>query len=657
MPSPLANSPLPPSRSRRAVYQACASLAAALLHSSLQAEEDLFDLTLEELLNVQVIVASDRLEDERSVFGSVDRIQEPEWQRFGATLAFDALNYVSGVDTHLSIGGSTTLSIRGYSDSTGSARGKALLFDGIPLNGFTFATDLYGKSLLSSQMLESIEIVKGPISSFYGPGAFHGAILLRPWKSESDTRQFHASIGTREDYEATFRASYDLGGGIRSTTNLNYFSQSAAGPYAPTAGRAYDYELESKSLNQTFQYENHRIGILLNKSTTDDFYDLFDADGYSRANPASARLFYYRSDLDLGNDLTLKPSVWHNDSRFDLESRNGQVFLEWEDKATGGKLHLEHEQDQRLLKAGIEFIHMSIPHSQLQSAGSPATSPYDGFSRDISTLFASYTDSFLDERLALDLGLRYDHFSNTDANELSPKFGVIYHLDQQNSLKLIAASGYRAPAAGEIAGGNAFLGGTALEGERLNSYELIHIFTNENFTLNNTFFTNKWKDAIITQETDASRNAGLAAQFVNAGRNESYGYELEATYLQDNLNTLVFLNASHVRSRNSDSDALYELFPETKLALGLRYEGDTWDASLTTLHKFDRKSSPLPEARDLPDYHSINLGIRYKADAFSIDLNIDNLFDRTNIEPSIWSIPGGIYQTGTEARLSFRSQY
>ncbi|MBK1876853.1 TonB-dependent receptor plug domain-containing protein [Pelagicoccus mobilis] len=647
----------PANRRGNATSWKCSYLAILGLYASSLSGNDLFDLSLEELLDVKVIVANDRVESERYVFGSVDRIGESEWQRFGARLAFDALENISGIDTHLSVGGTTTLSIRGYADATGSARGKALLYDGIPLNGFAFATDLYGKSFLSSQMLESIEIVKGPISSFYGPDAFHGAILLRPWTSEYETRQTYLSIGTQDDYEAGFRAHYDLGNGIASTTSLDYYHQGEAGPFAPTAEREYDFEIESKSLSQTFQYGEHRLGILLNESSTEDFYDVFQADGYSQTDPAKAILVYYRSTLELENGFTLKPSLWSNESSFELDFFADAQTQIWKDRSRGLKLHLEHEQDRRLVKVGLEYVDMWITDSKSLIGDDYSFAPYDGFSRKISTLFANYTNSFLDEQLDIDLGLRYDHFSNTSANELSPKLGFIYHFDEQNVIKLIAASGYRAPAAGEIAGTNAFIGGSSLDGERLNSYELIHIFSNDKLTLNNTVFTSDWKDAIVIQETPASQAAGLEGEFVNAGRHESYGYELEATYLEDSINTLVFLNASIVRSKDSETGARYELFPETKFALGLRYEGEFWDLSLTNLHKLDRKSSPLAEARQLPDYHSLNLGIRYKADQYSIDLNIDNLLDRTNIEPSIWSIPGGVYQTGAEARLSLRAEF
>lgn len=215
----------------------------------------------------------------------------------GAESVLDALRYEPSFNAHASIGGSTTLSLRGYTGNTASARGKALLFDNIPLNSFAFGTALYSKSFLSLSLLNSIEMVRGPISSFYGPDAFHGAIAMTPWLSQKEELSSDLTIDSQGKKQFSLQNQSNRGEFI-NTTALNI--QNRENTFNPeNITIPLDYEENSYSLYNKLSWNQNEFGILLNKADTTGFYDIFSNSTTSAADDVETSLFYYKSNISL----------------------------------------------------------------------------------------------------------------------------------------------------------------------------------------------------------------------------------------------------------------------------------------------------------------------------------------------------------------------
>lgn len=97
------------------------SLAVLLLSSpslvsaaSASADVDLFELSLEELLNVEITVESVRSRKSSDTFSSIGKVTQGQWRTFDAERVFDTLKYKPSMDLYMSVGGSTTLSTRIY---------------------------------------------------------------------------------------------------------------------------------------------------------------------------------------------------------------------------------------------------------------------------------------------------------------------------------------------------------------------------------------------------------------------------------------------------------------------------------------------------------------------------------------------------------------
>ena len=76
-------------------------------------------------------------------------------------------------------GGQTTITLRG-----GKPNFTVVLYDGIPINDITDVLGDYDFSTMSTDGIEQIEIVRGPLSSMYGSNAIAGVINIIPRPGE-----------------------------------------------------------------------------------------------------------------------------------------------------------------------------------------------------------------------------------------------------------------------------------------------------------------------------------------------------------------------------------------------------------------------------------------------------------------------------------------
>lgn len=617
----------------------------------------LFEMSLQELMQVEVVVATGTLEPENQVFGSVYKIFPEDWQASGSRMVFEPLSKVPGVDSHLSIGGSRTFSIRGYTGGASSSRGKALLFDGIPLNGFAFATSIYSKSTLPLNTFNSLELVKGPFSSFYGPDAFHGALLMRPWLPEKDELKGSLEFGYLQDQEIGARGSYQITEGVRGVTNVTFFQQDDAALAAHNLSQPLRNGYETKTLNQSLITDIGQFSLLYHKAESEEFYDIFSAAGPSEIDFTRTQLFYYKHQIELTEGMSFKPYIWYHDSEFDFVWNNLSNHQAWHDAQYGAKAVLDWQLGSHLFTFGAEYIDSKVKdfrsHAVGETAGPNAT---EQARKEVAALFVHYQHLVIEDKLVLDMGLRTDHFSNSDVTEVSPKLGLIWFIHPDHTLKLLYGEGYRAPAAAELTETAAFLGNPELNGESLTSYELIYLYQTDSLKWNTSVYQSRWKDAITTVPTEASDNAGLRGEYFNIGSNRAYGIESELSYYLSELNLLSYVSGHYARSENDASGQEFSLFPRLKLLAGLRYDNQRWRASLEHLSKFNRTETGATSSPKVKDYHSLDFSLSYLLGQTIARLHIDNLLNRNNIEASIWNVPGGIAQQGREFKLSFEFQ-
>lgn len=120
--------------------------------------EDVSELSLDDLLNAEVSVASTTKRSIRRSSAIVTLVSREQILNSGARDLVDVLRMVPGFDFHLDVQGSIGMSVRG----NWAQEGKVLvLLDGIALSDLQYSTVQYAFRVPVEQ-IERIEIIRGP---------------------------------------------------------------------------------------------------------------------------------------------------------------------------------------------------------------------------------------------------------------------------------------------------------------------------------------------------------------------------------------------------------------------------------------------------------------------------------------------------------------
>ena len=132
---------------------------------------DLTGLEIEDLAKVRLSTASRHLEDPRKAPAAVTVIDRNEIQRYGWRTLADLLRSVTGIYTAYDRTYSY-IGVRGFLESGDSNSRVLLLVDGHRLNENIYDSSLIGTEFpLDLDLIDRVEIVRGPGSSLYGADA------------------------------------------------------------------------------------------------------------------------------------------------------------------------------------------------------------------------------------------------------------------------------------------------------------------------------------------------------------------------------------------------------------------------------------------------------------------------------------------------------
>ena len=184
------------------------------LSSSLQASDvnPYMDMDLEQLLDVEIVTASKYSQKLSETASSVTVIDKQQIKQFGYRTVGDALRSVPGffVNNNRIY---ENVGIRGFDQSADFNGRMLVMIDGIRINEAIYDSGFVGSELpLDIDLVERIEVVRGPGSSMYGSNAFlavvnvitrngkdfQGGELAGAWSS-FDTYKGRFSYGRKHD--------------------------------------------------------------------------------------------------------------------------------------------------------------------------------------------------------------------------------------------------------------------------------------------------------------------------------------------------------------------------------------------------------------------------------------------------------------------------
>ena len=420
-----------------------------------------------------------------------------------------------GVEFHGNhFGGNGSLSIH-----ASSYEHVLILLDGVRLNDVDAGwPETAG---IPVQIIDRIEIVKGPASSTWGSalGGVINIITKQAGTNRRPTGTLYTSYGSgsSRDYRAdiagkTGKLGYYLYGGYMNTDGLvddKYFKNKSL--YAKINSALTD----DVSLKVTAAYWHPDVnGFKLPASDLNYFNDVKN---YLVTGQLDASL---SPAVKLNLDLYIRIQDWHNQN----EMISTGSFIEeqlWDNDSNGGSVHLTWEKNNHTMLFGSELSRGE--NDRTWRYASASTIDWGTETRKEWALY--FNDTIKWEKLTLTPGLRYDHLSIVNANSydlVSPSLGATYSITEDTLFRATTARGFIRPGIGLVVGGAGYAGFPDLKPENLWSFQA---------GIESTHFrkTHLKADIFYHRQDDTwywNDDVGL---YINGGLSERKGMELKGT--------------------------------------------------------------------------------------------------------------------------------
>lgn len=565
-----------------------------------------------------------------------------------------------------------------------------VLVDGVPQNdNFNNAIAWVAWGHIPKEAIERIEVVRGPASAMYGSEGMGGVIHIIT-KNPSAKRQtsVRAEAGTADtyaghgfhsqkcgDFGMLVAGGYEESDGFYMTETIEDYTTKRSREAGKVFGKAV-YDLDEVSrLSLSALYYDHET----NKGR-EFFYDELRLGQYA--------LNYSR---DLGAGAGLKGLIYYNQadkSAFQDTAKDNYESLFREEESPSVNWGADFQGtlllgDRTRMTLGTAFKEVSWDYDDEFVAGGR-----DEGAEGTQIFFSPFVNldaHFMQDRLIVNVGARYDWMETTDGKnwdskpdggiapydntydtrkeaDFSPKLGLTWHADDRTTFRASAGKGFRAPSLFELYKVHVRGGGTSfryanpdLDPEEIWTYDV----GAERFLLDRlwgrlTFYQSFARDYIGTRLVNSyEKNGKTYNEYILDNISEVDIHGIEAELRWNILPDLVAFgnytwNVSEVKEDDADpvQEGLYLTNdPRHKFHVGLTYRNPKIANFSVIYNRYLDKYymvDDVTQARD--DFWSLDLGVsRRFFDLATLYLNIENVFDSVdNAEIA----PGAIYTCG-----------
>lgn len=488
-------------RSRLALAIAALPLAAAA-ESSLDYEQAL------KLPNT-VVTASRTAQDSKETTAAVTVFTRDDIERLQPVNVADLLSRVPGVQIIQSggRGSSTSVMIRGTSNAQ-----SLVLVDGVRVG----SASLGGASLqhLNLEQIERIEVLRGARSAVYGSDAIGGVIQIFTRRgSEGLQGRVRVAAGNKGLWERSLGLS---GGDQQTTFNLSASLDEMSG--FDRTHRSFDSDADHDTYrNKAFSFSlahaftdrvKAGVNVLEQWGKTE-----FDNPGNWKASREYADFTVTTVssflDMNLTEQLNTRLELGYSEDKQEnynkLEpNRDNGSFNTYRKSAVWTNNLSLSEQHELLF--GAEYVKDSL-RANSQYAQVPYTNPFTQTSRWNQAAFIQH--NFRGELFSTELGLRHDK-NQQFGNENTWNAAFTLPVNQESSLTLSYAEGFRAPTFNDLYGPVGWGSNPDLKAEKSKSYELqLHSRLADDLHLEASLYRTNIKD-LIASENNVMKNLDKA---------------------------------------------------------------------------------------------------------------------------------------------------
>ena len=408
-------------------------------------ENQFLGLSIEELMNIEVITASRHSQKLNDVAAAVFVITQDDIKRSGATSIPDALRMAPGVQVERVSTDKWAVSIRGFNGVY--ANKLQVLMDGRSVYNPMFSGVQWEQQNTLLEDIERIEVIRGPAAAVWGANAVNGVINIIT-KKAADTQGTLFTAGGGSFEHGFFGARY--GGKINDSTPYRFYAK----------GFTRDHLASTTGDNIRNQWHSARGGFRLDHSRGIDQFTL-QGDVFYNANGDTVD----RSQLNF-------PGISQNGSRGHNEG--GNIRLRWDrvySEQSAVMLQMYYDRvrfkldpigDSDAESFDVDFQHRlnlmekhnitwglnyRLYHNTVFDSVISKFTPRKQTNHQFGA-FVRDEISLLPERLMFTIGTRLDHNDFTGL-EVQPNARLIWTPNASNSVWMSVSRAVRIPSRGE----------------------------------------------------------------------------------------------------------------------------------------------------------------------------------------------------------------
>ena len=559
-------------------------------------------------------------------YRSVEVIDSKSIIESGVNNVVDLLQQVSGIDLRRRgvAGTQADLYIRG-----GGFDQTLLLIDGMKMDDIQTGHHTLNL-LLPIQLIERIEIIKGPASRIFGQNAFNGAInIVTKTLPKSDKKLFEVMISN-----PTFGSFKQFGFLINSRLLLKEkfnaqltFSRSKSDGYRYNTDYSNDFfffksEIKTKKnpINITSGFTEKKFGangFYASPSAVDQYEETQSSFiGISTVFDSEKLLIrpklYWRRGQDEYIYIRNNPSVYRN-----LHITN-KIYLDF----SFSKLF-----DSSRLNFGIDLSSSSISSNNLGK-----------HNRFTSSLYADYTFKSKDNKLSFSPGFSVSNFSDMSTH-FFPGIDIGFNLSEKINLYANYGKTYRIPTYTDLYYSDRnTIGNPNLNPEHAITNEIGIKYSNENIDISSSYFLRKSSN-IIDYVKQSEQDKWEATNIRNLDTN---GFDFNFLFKISPNNSLrlgytYLFDKSYVSEVNYSRYAINSLRHQLTTRLALKYSNKI---THTLINRFGERSNNVSHI-----VYDSNLKYQLSNNSYFF-INVNNIFNEEYYEANLVPMPGRNFLIG-----------
>ncbi len=629
---------------------------AAWCADAARSQDTLLDLSLEQLVEVEVptvVGASKYAQKATQAPSAISVVTAEEIKRYGYPTLADVLRGVRGfyVTNNRNY---NFLGVRGFSRPADYNSRVLVLIDGHRINDPVYGQgSIEGVFPLDVDLIDRVEIIRGPGSSLYGTGAFFAVINVVP-KRGVDLAGAEASAGLGSQHTQRGRVSFgkQFDSGLQTLVSASgYATDGIARVEFPEladdaslnngvvdnhdqerwkslyASLSYgDFTLSAVSARRTKFFGDGLFGGMFNteiKNVDDNQYvDFQYRHALSDASDIQARLYYHRYEFHADELYDYPPVTLNNDL----------ADTQW----WGSEIKYTTRLGKRnRLTLGAEYVNY-VQVSQRNFDAEPFFE-YLNYDEQTKTWAVYAQDEIsLTDQLVLSVGVRYDDLY-AGRSSTNPRLGLVYSPAPDTAIKLLYGTAFRAPNGNELYYASPAVGyktNPAIKPERIRTTELVF---EQGFGKHlrgiASVYEYRIKD-LITPVLDTSDNQLV---YQNSQKTKANGVDLELQAKWAKLEGRV--SYSFQDAENEETGQVLSNAPKhlVKLNAMAPVWGDKLSIGVEAQYTAKRTNDSADgSAEEIPGYSVANLTLLHRnwVKGLEISAGVKNLFDKQYADPA-----------------------